>query len=132
MSSGDLAWAASVLEDPNFKVDGGFTIRRWTANVDQDGMVVLTHTDIHAEGVVTPAGTVGAYDVVRTQSDERQSDSIVVYTSTPIKTGDDTTGEIADHIIYNDASWKVTDQNAWDQWGFNSAIAILLRQGEVG
>jgi hypothetical protein len=131
-SSADLAWARSIMEDPQYKVPGGFYIRRWTVNMDSDGMAVLTHEDIHAEGAVTPAGTVGAYDVVRTPTDERQSDAIVVYTSTPIQTGDVTGNTVADHILYDDASWKVTDQNGWLQWGFNTATATLLRPGEVG
>lgn len=122
--------ARSIIEDPSFKLPGGFTIRRWTVITDQDGMGVKTYIDIPAEGAVVPSGTVGEFDVNTSPEFERQSDAINVYTTTPILTGDSSTYKIADHIIYNGASWRVTDQNGWDTWGFNSAVAILIRQGQ--
>lgn len=122
--------AKALIQNPNFAAPGGFVIRRWTVTNDQDGMGVKSYIEIPAQGVVVPSGTVGEFDVNTTPEFERQSDAITVYTDTQILTGDSSTSKIADHIIYNGVAWRVTDQNGWDTWGFNSAIAIMIRQGQ--
>lgn len=124
------AQAKAILGNPRFASPGGFVIRRWTVVNDQDGMGVKSYRDIPAQGVVVPSGTVGEFDVNTTPEFERQSDAITVFTTTPILTGDSPTNQIADHIIYNGVAWRVTDQNGWDTWGFNSAVAIMIRQGQ--
>jgi hypothetical protein len=117
---------ADILDNPKFKVPGGFTIRRYVVTTDDDGVAVKTYADIHAEGVIVPYGD---EKVFRAPDAEWQGDGIQVYTKTLIQTGDNVTGRIADDIIFNGLAYQVKDQDDYMIWGFNTATAMLQDPG---
>jgi hypothetical protein len=120
------AEALSVLRDPTIAAPNGFTIRRFTVTVDQDGMGVTTFVDIPAQGAIVPEGSLG---VTRAPESETQGSGIEVYTDTPIQTGNAGIGRIADNVIFNGALYEVTSQDDYLQWGFNCAKAVLASPG---
>jgi hypothetical protein len=117
---------ADILDNPKFKVPGGFEIRRYVVAIDDDGVATKTFVDIHVDGVIVP---LGPYVYRRSPDAEIQGDAITVYTKTLIQTGDNVSGKIADDIIYNGLAYQVVDQDDYSLWGFNTATAMLQDPG---
>jgi len=118
--------AAPLLNNHDFKVPGGFTVRKYTITEDDNGIGVKTFEDVHAEGVIVPSGSLGMERVPET---ERQGSGITVYTQTPISTGDASINQPADDIIWNNLLWQVVSQDDFSNWGFNVAEAIMQDPG---
>jgi hypothetical protein len=118
--------AAPLLNNPDFKVPGGFTIRKYTITEDANGIGVKSFEDVHAEGAIVPSGSLG---MERTAETERQGSGITVYTETPISTGDASIGQPADDVIWNNLLWQVVSQDDYSIWGFNVAEAIMQDPG---
>lgn len=116
-----------LVRNPLFKTPGGFTVRRYTVTVDNDGVATRTHQDFdNVEGVIVPANAQG---LVRDPNMERQTSSITIYTDFILTLGDASIGMIADDVIWHGQLFQVVDQDDWSDFGFNVVRAELQEPG---
>lgn len=128
MSSTDIA---AVLLDADITTPDGFIVRRYSVTVTNEGIATRTYADIPGVGVVAPVAPGGSVPlgVIRTPELERQGNNLTVYTQMEISTGNASTGQPADDIIWHDQLYQVTSQDDWTDWGFNVVSAVLQEPG---
>lgn len=126
-----LADVSLVLGDLDITTPGGFVVRRYSVTVTDEGIAVRTYADIPGTGVVAPVSSGGSAQpgVTRTPELERQANSLTVYTQMEISTGDATTDQPADDIIWHGQLYQVTSQDDWSDFGFNVVSASLQDPG---
>ena len=100
-----------VLDDPDFLAP--FTVIRAVERVTEKGRAERTEETFTAAGCVQPA-TAREREVL--PEGERDRETLVIYTRTALRTGDEAEGTAADAIDVNGVRYTVSAVEAWPHY----------------
>ena len=110
-----------LLTDPSLGGNTPFTILRTTFTLSQ-GTLTESTTHIPATGLIQPAPP---STLTPTEVEDTPSESIRLWTTTPLTLGSDSSHTLPDRIEYKEKAWRIVKLHDWQAYGYFEAVLVL-------